>query len=166
MACLAGQGAVAQPASEAAVKAAFLYKFAGYVEWPPPSFPSPETPYVIGVAGAEEVAAELERLVAGRTVNGRRVVARRVRDAAAAADVHVLFVGREDARLRELLRAAQRQPVLTVTDADRGLELGSVVALTLLEDRVGFEVSTLAAERGGLAISSRMLGVARRVLRG
>lgn len=158
--------AQAQSPSEVTVKAAFLYKFAGYVDWPPSSLPGPDTPYVIGVMGADDVAAELDRLTAGRQVNGRRVIVRRVADAAAAREVHIFFAGRNEARLREVMRALQRTPVLTVTDADGGLDAGAIVALLRVGDHVGFEVSSAASERAGLAISSRMLGVARRVVTG
>ena len=153
----------AQPATEPAVKAAFVFKFLGYVEWPA-AVSTPEGPYVIGIAGAEEVAAELERMAAPRTINGRRVAVRRVRDAEGARGVHVLFVGQSAPNGRELLRAVGRQGVLSVTDMEHGLEAGSVVNLVTVEDHIGFEVSLDAAERGGLAISSRMLAVARRVV--
>ena len=154
----------AQGAPEATVKAAFLYKFAGYVEWPANAFPQAESPLVIGVMGAEEVAAELEKIVPGRHVNNRRVVARRVRSGETLRGIHLLFIGRTDPNLRAALAAAQQQGVLSVTDAERGLESGGAISFVTVEDRVGFEVSLEVAERSGLRISSRMLAVARRVI--
>ena len=159
-ACLAH----AQGPSEATVKAAFLYKFAGYVEWPAASFPQPDTPFVIGVMASDEVSAELEKLVVGRQVNNRRVVPRRVRAGDPLQGLHMLFVGRTEPTLRHALAAAQQQRILTVTEGDRGLEAGSAISFVTVEDRVGFEVSIDAAERSGLRISSRMLAVARRVV--
>ena len=153
----------AQPVSEPAVKAAFLYKFIGYVEWPPQALPA-DSPYVVGTMGGDDVATELERIVATRSINGRRVVVRRLREGQGAAGLQMLFIARGQAEARETLLALQRQPVLTVTETDRGLELGSVVNLVTLADRVGFEVSLEAADRAGLLISSRMLAVARRVI--
>lgn len=155
--------AEAQPVTEPAVKAAFLFKFLGYVDWPPQALGA-DTPYVIGVAGADDVAGELERITNGRIVNGRRVAVRRVREGEPVRGMHVLFVGRGQANARELIRTVQRQSVLTVTDAERGLELGSVINLVNFDDHVGFEVSLEAAERAALVISSRMLAVARRVV--
>ena len=154
----------AQGAPEATVKAAFLYKFAGYVEWPAGAFPQADAPLVIGVMGAEEVAAELEKIVPGRQVSNRRVVARRVRSGDALRGIHLLFVGRAEPNLRAALAAAQQQGVMSVTDAERGLEAGSAISFVTVEDRVGFEVSLDVAERSGLRISSRMLAVARRVI--
>ena len=153
----------AQPVSEPAVKAAFLYKFLGYVEWPPQAL-APDAPYVIGTLGGDDVAAELERIVATRSINGRRVQVRRLREGQGTAGVQVLFIARGQGDAREVLKAVQRQPILTVTESDRGLELGGIVNLVTPEDRVGFEVSLDAAQRAGLSISSRMLTVARRVV--
>jgi hypothetical protein len=155
--------ASAQQASEASIKAAFLFKFAGYVEWPPGTFTSPVAPFVIGVTGADEVATELERLVPGRGVNNRTVEVRRLREGEIPRDVHLLFVGR-DANLRAVMQPAQQQAALVVTESERGLESGSSVNFVVADDRVGFEVSLESAERSGLRISSRMLAVARRVV--
>lgn len=154
--------AQAQSASEAAVKAAFLYKFAGYVEWP--TEPPPGEPFVFGVVAAEEVAAELERLAPGRALHGHKVVVRRMKEGQSFAGVHVLFVGRSEPVAGAIVRAAREQGVLTVTESDRGLEMGSAINFVPVEDRVGFEVSLDAAEKGGHKISSRMLAVARKVL--
>jgi hypothetical protein len=155
---------IAQQASEASVKAAFLYKFAGYVEWPDTAVGPPDAPFTIGVVGAEDVAAELERLVPGRTVLNRRIVVRRLKDAEGLKGVHLLFIGRAEGNMRSLLRAAQNQGTLTVTESERGLEMGSSINFLAVDDRVGFEVSLESAEKSGLRISSRMLAVARRVV--
>jgi hypothetical protein len=152
-------------APEASVKAAFLYKFAGYVDWPPTAFASPEAAFVFGVVGADEVATELTKVTSGRHIEGHPVAVRRLREGEALRGVHVLFVGRTAAdRLAALIRAAQQPALLVVTETERGLEAGSAINFVMAEDRVGFEVSLPAAERNGLKISSRMLSVARRVL--
>lgn len=164
LALLAASLAHAQQATESTVKAAFLYKFAGYVEWPAAAFPAPDTPVVIGVAGSDEVATELERLVPARTVNGRAVQVRRVREGDAGRGMHILFIGRADGTARALLRAAQQHGALVVTDNERGLDQGAAVNFVPVDDRIGFEVSLEGAERSGLRISSRMLTVARRVV--
>jgi hypothetical protein len=162
LACAAAGLAHAQQASEAAVKAAFIYRFANYVEWPESAF-APDAPFTIGVAGADEVAAELEKIVPGRTVNGRRVVMRRIAEGESARGLHVLFIGKGVSNPRALLRSAQSPGLLVVTEGEHGLELGSAINLVVADDRVAFEVSLDAAERNGLRISARMLAVARRV---
>ena len=164
-ACLAlcALGARAQQATEASVKAAFLYKFPGYVEWPAaPAGAS--VPFVIGVAGSDEVAEELERLVPGRQIHNRPVVVKRVRDPEAVAGTQVLFVGRAEVNARAFIRAAREAGSLAVTESDRGIEQGSVINFVTVEDRIGFEVSVDAAEKSRLRVSSRMLAIARRVV--
>jgi uncharacterized protein DUF4154 len=165
LAMAAGAADSQQQATEAAVKAAFLYKFPGYVEWPAQALGAADAPFVIGVAGSEEVAAELERLVPNRPIANRKVVVRRVKEGESPRGLNMLFVGRNEGASRALVRAAQQQPgVLVVTESDRGLEMGAAINLVSLEERIAFEVSLENAERAGLHISSRMLAVARRVV--
>ena len=156
--------AFAQQAAEHIVKAAFLYKFAGYVEWPASTFSSADAPIVFATLGADEVAQELEKILPGRSVEGRKAVVRRLKEGESIKGVQVLFVGRGEPNLRAIVRAAQKEGVLTVTEGERGLEVGSAINFVVAEDRVGFEVSLDAAERSGHRISSRMLAVARRVV--
>ena len=148
---------------ESAVKAAFLYKFGAFVDWPAGSFQRPDAPFVIGVAGDDAVAADLEQLVAGRSLDGRPVAARRVgSDAASLAGLHVLFIGRRSERLRELLAAAVG-PVLLVTDQESALRLGSVINFSSEGGRMRFSVSLSAAEARSLRLSARLLAVAQDV---
>ena len=152
--------AAAQQSSEQAIKAAFLYKFAGYVEWPAPA--QADAPFVIATLAAEEVTAELAKILPGRAVAGRPAVVRAVREGDSLEGVQLLFVGRRVADPKAAIRAAQRQGALTVTETD--LEAGAAINFVVADERVAFEVSLEAAERSGHRISSRMLAVARRVL--
>jgi hypothetical protein len=151
-------------ASEASVKAAFLFKFAGYVEWPPQSFAAPDAPIVIAVLGADDVATELERIVPGRTVAGHPISVKRISDTDSLKGAHIVFVGRSaSSRVSAVAKTAQRDGVLVVTDSAGALEEGSAINF-VVDDRVGFEVSLVSAERTGHRISARMLAVARRVI--
>lgn len=152
------------PVSEATVKAAFLFKFAGYIEWPASYFATTEAPLVIGVSSSDEVAAALEELLPGRKVNGRTIVMKRLRDGEVPQAVHIVFLGRATRNPRSEIRAAQQQGALAVTEVERGLELGSAINFVPVDDRIGFEVSLESADRSGLRISARMLGVARKVV--
>jgi hypothetical protein len=162
----AGSALAQQQASEAAVKAALLYKFVSYVEWPAEAGGA-SAPFVIGVVAAEEVAAELEQLARGRPINNRPVTVRRLKEGELPAGLHMLFHGgREIARIRTAAAASSPVSVLLVSDVAGGLEAGAVINFVSVDDRVGFEVSVAAAERSSLRVSSRMLGVARRVVAG
>jgi hypothetical protein len=153
----------AEPVAESTVKAAFLYKFSGYIDWPPERFAQPASPFVIGVLRDDEVAAALERLVPGRKVADHPVVVRRMKPGDAVSGVQLLFVGGEEPD-RAVIRAAQQAGALVVTECPQGLAAGSAINFIVANDHVGFEVSLEAAQRSGHHISSRMLSVARRVV--
>jgi hypothetical protein len=169
LSCIAGSAggadapAAAAPNMERGVKAAFLYKFLGYVEYPPQEA---NGALVVGVMGADDIAAELLRVTAGRAVGGRSVMVRAVREGEPLTGLNMLFIGSEVARPAPVLRAAQQAGVLSVTEADNGLQQGSVINFRLVEDRVRFEVSLPAAEKNNIRLSSRLLSVAYHVLKG
>jgi len=150
---------------ERQVKAAFLYKFAGYVQWPPESFPRSTTPIYIGVVGDRKMAAELSHLVVGRTSGGRRIVVIEPGPAERLKDLHVLFIGGlESKRIRAWSEAVQNTPTLVVTDSEGALDQGSMINFVLDEGHVRFEISTTPAEKRGLQLSSGLLAVAKSVL--
>jgi hypothetical protein len=153
-----------QTALERRVKAAFLYKFAGYVDWPAPAFHGAGDPLVIGVAGDDALADEIERLVQGRRSAGRVVQVRRIEDLAEPGNAHLLFIGRAQAhRIGEVVQAVRQRPVLLVSESPDALRQGSMINFVIDEGRVRFEVDLDAAQRNGLGLSSRLLTVARTV---
>ena len=147
------------------VKAAFLCKFAGYVEWPRAAA-ADASPLTIGVLGSAEMADELARITAGRTVNQRPVHVRQLSEGESLEGLQILFIGTDGGEsLAASLHPALGLPILTVTDAPGALTSGSMINFTVDRDRVRFEVSLPAAERGRLKLSSRLLAVAQRVER-
>lgn len=152
------QPAAAGAAQERSVKAAFLLKFVGYVDFPAPA--ASGAPLVIGVIGAPDIAADLARL-APRGAGSRPVAVRELRPGDALAGVDVLFIGgAESERAGRLLRAAAHEGILAVTEFDGGLREGSVINFRLVDERVRFEVSLAAADKARLKLSSRLLSVA------
>lgn len=146
------------------IKAAYLYKFVAYVEWPPTVFAEANTPVTIGVIGADDVAAELNNIKSGRPPNSRAVEVKMLKPGDSLAGVQVLFIGgQENGRLKRLLEGLQSQPVLTVTEWTGALGAGSVINFVPVDDRIRFEVSVAHAERSGLKISARLLNVAQKV---
>jgi hypothetical protein len=166
--CSAIAGAAEERAAtlEHRVKAAFLSKFAGYVEWPSTAFASPGSPIVIGVADSDTIADELEQAVVGRHIGERTLRVQRLgrRDAKLDGN-HILFVGRgvERARATEILGLVAGKPILTVTDSESGHPEGSVINFLTAEDKVRFDISREAAERNSLRLASQLLAVARQV---
>jgi hypothetical protein len=147
-----------------AVKAAFLFRFASYVQWPD-SVATPG-PFVIAVAGGDAVADQLERIAPRMNVRGRPTQIRRISTAEELAGAHILYVDADALnRTRALRRAALDKPILLITDTPDGLDAGGIVNFIELNRNVRFEISLIAADRAQLKIDSALLAVAARVER-
>ncbi|PTX91069.1 YfiR family protein [Opitutus sp. ER46] len=152
----------AEVAHEHQIKAAFLYNFTRFVEWPPSRFATPDTPITIGVMGSERMVRELERIVAHRQVNGRAIAVVPVTTAAEARLVHILFVAAEsEIRLEEKLPAG----VLTVGETERFAALDGMITFITEQDRVRFMINLAAANHAELKLSSQLLKLASTVRR-
>ena len=151
--------------AEYQIKAAFLCKFGNYVQWPPEVLGGGSDPFVIAVTGDDRITEEVSRASAGLLVEGRPIVVRTLRRGDPIAGVHLLFVARSDDRnLREWLTAARPLPVLTVTESDQGLALGSIINFVVADNKVRFDVAPPPSDRAALKVDSRLLGVARKVV--
>lgn len=153
-----------QPAySQVEVKAAFLYRFGSYVRWPARS--DGDDSITIAVLNDPDIAAELERFVADRTIDGRRVEVRRLRSIyGLSPDDRMLFIGPdENGRLAQIIEAVGEKPILIVTDAPDGLADGAMINFQVIERRVRFEISLTRARAAGLDLSSRLLAAAIKV---
>jgi len=145
-----------------AVKAEFLYRFAGYVEWPGEQ--ARDAPFTIAVTAADGVFAELQQLTPGRTIQDRAVEIRKISAAADLQNVQILYVPSfAQQSARALLNAAIGRPILVVTDEAGGLVRGSTVNFVETDRHVRFEISLTAAERSNLKINSGLLSVAAHV---
>ena len=150
---------------ERRVKAAFLYQFIPYVEWPPQALGEKDPAIVIAVAGSDEAVAELSEVIGTRLVRGRPVVVRRWRESDLAGGVHVVYVRRgESQRLPAIARAAQATGTLVVSETESGLAQGSMINFDLVDGRVRFDVAPPTIEKAGLRISARVLAVARAIM--
>lgn len=156
----AGVPVLAQQYSADGVKAAFLYRFAAYVEWPADA--AQEGPFVIGVAASDGVFERLQALLQQRLVQGRPAEARRVASVEQVDGLHILLVGDDGRPADALLEAAATRPILTVTDGASVPGRG-VINFVRVGPNVRFEVSLRAAERHRLRIAAGLLSVAVRV---
>jgi len=163
----AGAPAAAQSArwsaQEYQLKAAFLYNFAKFVEWPNHTA-DPKAPIVIVVFGRDPFGPALENTVWGKTINNRPLVVRHTSRVQDVLPCHMLFLSaQEEPRAEEVLQAVEGAGVLTVSETDDFLEQGGAVRFVMDGNKVRFEINLGAARRGGLNISSRLLSLARTV---
>jgi hypothetical protein len=143
------------------VKAGVLYRIIGYVEWPKDSLPESHPIIQIGLLGQIPFPEALE-VLDGKTVQGHKLVVKRLTDLSAAADCQVLFIGAsEKPRLAEIVAGIKNRPVLTVGEAEGFAEGGGVVNLIAGQNRIVMEINREAAGRAGLSISSQLLKLAR-----
>jgi hypothetical protein len=152
-------------AGEYQVKAAFLYNFAKFVEWPPGSFANGTTPLRICVLGQDPFGEALHNVADDKLVNGRKLVVDAVADAAAARSCHILFIAAsKKAEMKQILENLRGADVLTVGDTKGFTKLGGMINFVLEDNRVRFEVNKAAAEQTGLKISSKLLSIAAQVI--
>jgi hypothetical protein len=158
---VASEAAAAVTHSEDEVKAAFLFHFATYVEWPIST--RGDDSITITVLNAPAIAANLEHFVQGRLVQGRAVRVRTVTTLDDIAADEILFIGAlPPRRLARLIRSID-SPTLIVTDTAAGLPEGAIINFKIVDQRVRFEISLPAAQNAGLTLSSRLLAAALRV---
>ncbi len=159
-------GAVAGPPAElsrqdASARAAYLYNFLSYIEWPSRALPLTDSPLVIGVANAEAVAAELLLSTLGRSINNRAVTIKRLHPGDSLDDIHLLYVGPGDAELvHGTVRHVPQRWTVTVTDEASAEGPAGVINFRHSDGRLRFEVSQAAAERGDFKLSSRLMSLA------
>jgi len=145
--------------TEPQVKAAYLYNFAKFVEWPT-SGTSGAPLLSIALLGKGAGSEPFEAL-SGRLVKGRRVVVRQISRIEDCSGCQVVFImPSERTRLKEILRAVPATGVLTVSDIKNFCSQGGMIGLVSRNDKVQFEVNLAAAERAGLKLSSQMLKLA------
>lgn len=162
----ASQASLDRHGVERRIKAAYLYKFASYVEWPVDAFAQADSPLVIGVAGDEPLREKLARLVLDKTIHGRDVQVRTVLPTNPGGNLHVLYAGALDSEERRALRRQlEGRPVLLVSDLMQARELRSMVLFVPVDQRLRFDVDLAPVAAGRLKVSALMLSAARRVER-
>ena len=151
----------AQMIDEYQVKAAFLYNFAKFVEWPSESFKTSRDAIRICVLGHNPFGSFLEEAIHGKSIEGRTFAFRQVSNAEEATGCQILFVGSSDGkRFRSLAQSLKSAGILTVGETQGFASNGGVINFKLEDGRVRFEINVDAAEHAQLHISSKLLGLA------
>jgi hypothetical protein len=150
-----------QALSEYQIKAAFLYNFAKFIDWPPTAFPDPSTPVVLCVLGQDPFGPDLEQTITGKTVNNRPFAIQRFAKLQDRESCHILFISSSERdHLSQILASLKDKKTLTVGETPTFLSSGGMINFTLLDNRIRFEINLSAAERAGLKLSSKLLSLA------
>jgi hypothetical protein len=148
------------------VKAAFLFRFAQFVDWPPDTFKGAGEPFTYCTIGDDPFRGGLERTLTGKTIGERALRVQHLSGAGKIEECQVLFVGGpgDKKHIEETLASAGRLPILTVGEADRFAEDGGTIGFCTEENKIRFEVNLDAAGKAGLKISAKLLALAKTVL--
>ena len=163
---LHGSWAIEAPENE--IKAAYLYNFGKFTEWPAiPGNSQKNRPILLCIAGGDPFKGELDKIVTGKTAQGRPLEVRHLADASEIDSCDLLYVGEDAGRslLTSVLKAAKEKRVLSVGDAVDFIEMGGSVRLFKDRGKVTFEVSLPAIQQAGLKMDARVLNLAARIRR-
>jgi hypothetical protein len=159
--------AQAQSATEYQVKAAFLFNFAKFVEWPAESFLNADAPLQICILGQDPFGRDFEQIVLDKTVDGHRIEIAHPEGVPQARACQILFIApSEKSRMKQILQELSGTSVLTVADTEGFTKSGGIIGFVLDDSRVRFEVNLKAAGLAHLKLSARLLTVAKTVLTG
>jgi len=152
------------PASrEHRIKAAYLYQFGRYVDWPAKSFSSPKAPFVIGVLDQDPLIPDLDQIARIKKIQDRPIKIRRFSSASAIRPCNILYLSGSLApeAQAELIRKVGRQGVLLVGDSAEFLDRGGTMQFVVEDNKIRVVISRKAAEVAGLTVSAKLLQVAR-----
>ncbi len=165
-ACVAGATLPARAATQDAAVAGVMGRFLQFVTWPEASFASRNAPLVVGVFGRPSQAEAIHRVVMGRSNAGHPIEVRMLKKVSEVHGCHLLYIDNEDrSDMAAIVAATAGTSAITVSDMPGFLGEGGNVALVVENKRAAFDVNLTAAEQSGVRISSRLLQVARAVLR-
>lgn len=152
-------------AEEYSVKAAFLFHFAQFVEWPPETFKDPGAPLVYCTIGEDPFHGSLEAALNGKTIGARPINVRHLKQPSELQGCHVVFLGEKEKRLfSTVLELLKGSPVLIVGESEHFVQDGGTIGFSLEENKIRFEINLDAAEKAKLKISSRLLALAKTVV--
>ena len=162
LACTNAHGQNSQP-TEYQIKAAFLFNFAKFVEWPPKAIAGGSTPLVIGILGENPFHDDLARIIGNKTVDEHPLVIREYRSVSETTNCHMLFISNsEKARLPEILAHLKGSSVLSVGEMDQFTESGGAINFVMVGAKIRFQINNEAATSAGLKVSSKLLALALR----
>jgi hypothetical protein len=143
------------------IKAAFLYNFTKFVDWPSESFQNGTAPFKLYILGDDPFGEALDT-IRDKTVKGRRLVVKHVKRMEEIEGAHLLFISAsEKGRVNQILQSLRKTPVLTISETERFGQMGGIINFITVENKVQFEINSEQAQQNKLKISSQLLKLAR-----
>jgi hypothetical protein len=147
------------------VKAAFLYNFGRYVEWPKKAFAGKDAPFVIGIFGENPFGTVLDRIAKTKTVQDRRIEVRTIDSLDDLADCHILFIPNSIAveQQQRIIKKLRKKPILLVGEIPKFIDLGGGVDFFLDGNHVRFEINVDAVVVKKMQIDAKLLRIGKKV---
>jgi hypothetical protein len=147
--------------TEYQIKAAFLFNFTQFVEWPANAFPEPETPLIIGILGEDPFGNYLEETVTGEKVNGHPLVIQHYKNIGEVKTCHILFINRaETNKPEQAVINLKGKFILTVSDGNNFIKQGGMISFITRDNKIQIQINPEAAKEANLIISSKLLRLA------
>jgi len=148
--------------SEYQVKAAYIYYFTTYVDWPPDTFSRSGDALVVGVLGEDPFGSILDDTLRGKSVGSRRLVVKRIGNIKEARECHILFISASERdRLATIFKGLDGAAILTVGEVDHFASRGGQIAFRMEDKKVRFDINVTAVERARLKISAQLMKLGR-----
>lgn len=149
------------PVQDYQIKAIFLLNFTRFVEWPANTFPTEETPIIIGILGEDPFGSYLDEVLAGEKVNGRSVMVVRYKEMSEIEHCHLLYIKiPESDGLENILKTLAERNILTISDADLFIQKGGMIRFINVNKKIHFQINPDAAKAANINISSKLLSLA------
>jgi hypothetical protein len=153
-------GRAQSPPSEYQIKAAFIYNFARFVEWPTQSYGAPDSPMIVGLLGENDFGDNLAQIINGKVIKGHPLQFKEFKSLAEATNCQVLFISKSEQNdFPKIITQLQGNNILTVSDGDNFIGAGGMIDLVIVDQKIRFQINDEAAKKAGLTISSKLLSL-------
>ena len=158
----AAQNSYAEVASPYQVKAAFIYNFLKFVDWPADSVSNTNAPFVVGILGKDPFGPTLDNALMAKSVKGRPILVRRLENENAALECQVVFISSsERRRFRQILAKTSGRPILTIGESDEFATTGGTINFVTEENRIKFQINVDAVKQARLKADAQLLNLAK-----
>lgn len=148
--------------NEYEVKAAFLFNFISFVEWPASVFPDADSPFNIGILGTDPFGQSLAQIIKGEKFKGRPLVIVRSQDIGALLACQIVFIPSSEMRdLRQILKQVEKKPILTVGEKKGFASHGGIINFCIRDEQIKLEINPKVARSAGLKIAAQLLSLSR-----
>lgn len=144
------------------VKAAFIYNFAKFIDWPPETKNGEREPFIVGIYGNDPFDGTMDQMLQNKTIADRKIVIQRFNHVSEINFCHILFIGvSERSQLAQVIEKLKGKSILTIGDMESFARRGGMINFFMEGNKIRFEINKEAAERAGLRVSSQLLKLAK-----